>query len=150
MNSAKPDYFSFRPKLFVCLRDYSRAKFLADVLAGLTVGIVALPLAIGLGIASGVSPGVGIYTAIIGGFLVSALGGSRVQIGGPAGAFAGLVYMLILHYGLPNVLVCTAMSGVFLFILGAARLGTLVKFVPTAGDDGFHLRHCDHHPLVWR
>src|SRR5476651_133071 len=89
------NYFSFRPKLVECLRDYSREKFLRDVLAGLTVGIVALPLAIGLGIASGVSPGAGIYTAIIGGFLVSALGGSRVQIGGPAGAFVGLVYAII-------------------------------------------------------
>src|SRR5258706_15372517 len=100
------DYLSFRPKLLECLRDYSREKFLRDVLAGLTVGIVALPLAIGLGIASGVSPGTGIYTAIIGGFIVSAFGGSRVQIGGPAGAFVGLVYAIIAQYGLPNLLIC--------------------------------------------
>jgi SulP family sulfate permease len=137
MSDPRPRYFSFRPKLIECLRDYSRAKFLADLLAGLTVGIVALPLAIGLGIASGVSPGTGIYTAIIGGFLVSALGGSRVQIGGPAGAFVGLVYAIIVQYGLPNLLVCTAMSGVFLFVLGAARLGTMIKFIPHPVTTGF-------------
>ena len=122
-------FFSFRPKLVDTLRDYSVEKFRADVLAGLTVGVVALPLAIGFGIASGVSPGAGIYTAIIGGFLVSLLGGSRVQIGGPAGAFVGLIYVIVLEYGLPSLLVCTAMSGVFLFVLGAARLGSLIKFI---------------------
>jgi SulP family sulfate permease len=137
MSHPTPDYFSFRPKLLECLRDYSRAKFAADLLAGLTVGIVALPLAIGLGIASGVSPGTGLFTAIIGGFLVSALGGSRVQIGGPAGAFVGLVYAIIAQYGLPNLLICTAMSGVFLFVLGAARLGTLIRFIPHPVTTGF-------------
>jgi len=138
MSAAAPRVsFSFRPKLAECLRGYSRERLVADVLAGMTVGIVALPLAIGLGIASGVSPAAGIYTAIIGGFLVSALGGSRVQIGGPAGAFVGLVYAIITQYGLPNLLVCTALSGVFLFILGAARLGTLVKFIPHPVTTGF-------------
>src|SRR3954463_6091749 len=131
------NYFSFQPKLVECLRDYSREKLLRDMLAGLTVGIVALPLAIGFGIASGVSPGAGIYTAIIGGFLVSALGGSRVQIGGPAGAFVGLVYAIVAQYGLPNLLLCTAMAGVFLFILGAARLGTLIKYIPHPVTTGF-------------
>jgi sulfate permease, SulP family len=130
-------YFSFRPRLLDCLRDYSRRKFVNDVLAGLTVGIVALPLAVGLGIASGASPGAGIYTAIVGGFLVSALGGSRVQIGGPAGAFVGVVYTIIVEYGLPNLLVCTAMAGVFLFILGAVRLGTLIKYIPHPVTTGF-------------
>src|ERR1043165_7111366 len=128
---------SFRPRLFDCLRDYSRAHLLRDVLAGLTVGIVALPLAIGLGIASGVSPGAGIYTAIVGGFVVSALGGSRVQIGGPAGAFVGLVYAIIAQYGLPNLLICTALAGVCLFVLGALRLGTLIKFIPHPVTTGF-------------
>lgn len=128
---------TFRPRLLDCLGDYSRQRFATDLLAGLTVGVVALPLAIGLGVASGVSPGAGIYTAIIGGFLVSALGGSRVQIGGPAGAFVGLVYAIIVQYGLPNLLLCTAMAGVFLFILGAARLGTLVKYVPQPVTSGF-------------
>jgi len=137
MSESKVTYFSFRPKLVECLRDYSRERFFRDVLAGLTVGIVALPLAIGLGIASGVSPGTGIYTAIIGGFIVSALGGSRVQIGGPAGAFVGLVYAIIAQYGLPNLLICTAMAGVFLFIIGAARLGTLIKFIPHPVTTGF-------------
>ncbi|MEO5958736.1 MAG: SulP family inorganic anion transporter, partial [Opitutaceae bacterium] len=128
---------SFRPRLIECLHGYSRAHFTSDLLAGLTVGIVALPLAIGLGIASGVSPGTGIYTAIIGGFMVSALGGSRVQIGGPAGAFVGLVYAIIAQYGLQNLLVCTAMAGAMLFILGAARLGTLIKFIPHPVTTGF-------------
>ncbi len=128
---------TFRPRLWDALRDYDRRRFKHDVFAGVTVGIVALPLAIGLGIASGVSPGAGIFTAIIGGFLVSALGGSRVQIGGPAGAFVGLVYAIIVQYGLPSLLVCTAMSGVMLFILGAARLGTLIKFIPHPVTTGF-------------
>lgn len=128
---------AFRPRILDALRDYNRQRFKHDLFAGVTVGIVALPLAIGLGIASGVSPGAGIYTAIIGGFLVSALGGSRVQIGGPAGAFVGLVYAIILQYGLPSLLVCTAMAGVMLFILGAARLGTLIKFIPHPVTTGF-------------
>ena len=128
---------AFQPRLLDCLRDYSREKFRADILAGLTVGAVALPLAIGFGIASGASPAAGIYTAIIGGFLVSALGGSRVQIGGPAGAFVGLVYAIIVQYGLPNLLLCTAMAGVMLFALGAARLGSLIKFIPHPVTTGF-------------
>ncbi len=128
---------SFQPKLLESLRDYSREKFLRDVLAGLTVGVVALPLAIGFGIASGVSPGAGIYTAIIGGFLVSAFGGSRVQIGGPAGAFVGLVYAIVTQYGLPNLLLCTVLAGALLFIIGAAKLGTLIKFIPHPVTTGF-------------
>src|SRR3954467_4875979 len=91
----------FRPRLLDCLRDYSRERFFMDLGAGLTVGIVALSLCIGLGIASGVTPAGGIYTGILGGFLVSALGGSRVQIGGPAGAFVGLVALIGAKYGLP-------------------------------------------------
>jgi len=137
MNAAGVRALSFRPRLADCLKDYSREKFFADLLAGLTVGIVALPLAIGLGVASGVTPGAGITTAIIGGFLVSALGGSRVQIGGPAGAFVGLIYAIIVQYGLPNLLLCTAMAGVLMFILGAARLGTLIKFIPHPVTTGF-------------
>ncbi len=129
--------FTFRPRLVECLRDYSRAKLAADLLAGTTVGIVALPLAIGLGIASGVSPGTGLFTAIIGGFLVSALGGSRVQIGGPAGAFVGLVYALVVQHGLPHLLACTALAGLMLFALGAARLGTLIKYIPHPVTTGF-------------
>jgi len=135
-DSAAP-FLRFRPKLVDSLRNYTRANFISDGLAGLTVGIVALPLAIGLAVASGVSPTAGITTAIIGGFLISALGGSRVQIGGPAGAFVGLVYTIVLQYGLPNLLVCTALAGGILFALGAARLGTLIKFIPHPVTTGF-------------
>jgi SulP family sulfate permease len=137
MSGVSVSSLSFRPKLAECLRDYSRARFLRDVFAGLTVGLVALPLAIGFGIASGVSPGAGIYTAIIGGFLVSVLGGSRVQIGGPAGAFVGLVYTIVAQHGLPNLLVCTALAGLLLLVIGAARLGTLIKFIPHPVTTGF-------------
>lgn len=129
--------FSFRPRLLESLRDYSRSRFFQDLSAGFLVGIVALPLAIGFGIASGVTPAAGITSAIIGGFLVSALGGSRVQIGGPAGAFVGLLYAIVAQYGLPSLLICTFMSGVFLFLLGAARLGSLIKFIPHPVTTGF-------------
>lgn len=129
--------FSFRPKILECLHGYSRERLVTDVLAGLLVGIIALPLAIGFGIASGASPGAGIHTAIIGGFLVSALGGSRVQIGGPAGAFVGLVYLIVARYGMPDLLICTAMAGAILFLIGAARLGSLVKFIPHPVTTGF-------------
>ncbi|MDB6126370.1 MAG: sulfate transporter, partial [Verrucomicrobia bacterium] len=135
--SASSSYFAFRPKLVDCLRGYTRARFGQDILAGLIVGIVALPLAIGFGIASGATPAAGIITAVIGGFLVSLLGGSRVQIGGPAGAFVGLVYSIIARYGLPDLLVCTMMSGIFLFLLGSARLGSLIKFIPHPVTTGF-------------
>ncbi len=129
--------FAFRPRLFDCLKHYNRERFLADIGAGTTVGIIALPLAIGLGIASGVSPSIGIFTAIIGGLLVSLLGGSKVQIGGPAGAFVGMVYAIIQEYGMPNLLICCMMAGAILFILGACRLGTLIKFIPHPVTTGF-------------
>ncbi|MBA4137614.1 MAG: sodium-independent anion transporter [Opitutus sp.] len=118
-------------------RGYSRENFIRDVGAGLTVGVVALSLCIGLGISSGVSPTAGLYTGIIGGFLVSALGGSRVQIGGPAGAFVGLVALIVAQYGLPNLLLCTMMAGVILFVMGALRLGNLIKFIPHPVTTGF-------------
>ncbi|HVW22135.1 MAG TPA: SulP family inorganic anion transporter [Opitutaceae bacterium] len=127
----------FRPRLAQCAASYDPAQFRADLLAGVTVGVVALPLAIGFGIASGASPATGVYTAIIGGLLVSALGGSRVQIGGPAGAFVGLVYATIVRYGLPDLLVCTMMAGGLLFLLGALRLGSLIKFIPHPVTTGF-------------
>ncbi|MEY4939804.1 MAG: hypothetical protein RIQ93_1539 [Verrucomicrobiota bacterium] len=128
---------AFRPKLVECLRDYSRERFLRDAMAGLTVGVVALSLCIGLGIASGASPQAGLYTGIIGGFLVSALGGSRVQIGGPAGAFVGLVALVGARYGLPNLLVCTMFAGVIMFVMGACRLGSVIRFVPHPVTTGF-------------
>lgn len=127
----------FRPRLLEVWRDYSRERFLADLGAGLTVGVVALSLCIGLGISSGVSPAAGLYTGIIGGFLVSALGGTRVQIGGPAGAFVGLVAMIAAQYGLGNLLLCTMLAGAMLFAMGALRLGNLIKFIPHPVTTGF-------------
>jgi len=127
----------FRPRLVAALRDYSREKFFADLGAGLTVGIVALSLCIGLGIASGVTPQAGLYAGIIGGFIVSALGGSRVQIGGPAGAFVGLIALMVAQYGLADLLLCTMMAGAILFTMGALRLGNLIKFVPHPVTVGF-------------
>ena len=104
--------FRFRPRLIDALKAYSRAHFVHDVSAGLTVGIVALPLAMAFAIASGVSPQAGIYTAIIAGFLISALGGSRVQIGGPAGAFIVIIYGIIQQYGYDGLAVATMIAGV--------------------------------------
>lgn len=132
-----PYHLNFRPKLLDCLQGYNRERFLTDLGAGVTVGIVALPLSIGLGIASGVSPGTGLFTAIIGGFLVSLFGGSKVQIGGPAGAFVGMVYAIIANYGLGDLLLCTMMAGAILFVLGACRLGNLIKFIPHPVTTGF-------------
>ena len=120
----------FRPALLTSLKHYSREKFTADLMAGIIVGIVALPLAIAFGIASGVSPEKGIITAIIAGFLTSALGGSRVQIGGPTGAFIVIVYGIIQQYGIEGLTVATIMAGVFLILLGLFRLGTIIKFIP--------------------
>jgi SulP family sulfate permease len=129
--------FSFRPRLFASLKNYTRQDFTADVIAGLTVGIVALPLAMAFGIASGVDPKAGLFTAIIAGFLISALGGSRVQIGGPTGAFVGIVYATIAQYGLPNLVICTIMAGVMLIIMALAKLGTMIKYIPYPVTTGF-------------
>ncbi len=128
---------TFRPALFDALRDYSRARFLQDLSAGATVGIVALPLAMAFAMASGLKPEAGLFTAIIAGFLISALGGSRVQIGGPAGAFIVIVYGIVERYGLANLIIATAMSGVLLFLLGLFKLGTLIRFIPVAVVIGF-------------
>lgn len=129
--------FRFRPRLLDALKDYDKGKFLTDLGAGLTVGVVALSLCIGLGIASGVTPAAGLYSGIIGGFIVSALGGSRVQIGGPAGAFVGLVALMAAKYGLANLLLCTMMAGVILMLMGAFKLGSLIKFIPHPVTVGF-------------
>lgn len=120
----------FRPKLFTTLKNYTRADFLRDLMAGVIVGIVALPLAIAFGIASGVSPEKGIITAVIAGFVVSLLGGSRVQIGGPTGAFIVIVYGIVQQYGEKGLLVATLMGGVLLILMGLCRLGTVIKFIP--------------------
>lgn len=123
---------SFAPRLVSELRHYNKEKLAADLMAGLIVGIVALPLAIAFGIASGVSPSQGILTAIIGGFIVSALGGSRVQIGGPTGAFIVIIYGIVSNpdLGLPGLMLATMLAGAFLILLGVCRLGTIIKFIP--------------------
>ncbi|HXF11468.1 MAG TPA: SulP family inorganic anion transporter [Desulfuromonadaceae bacterium] len=128
---------SFRPKLVDALKDYSAHRFYSDLGAGVTVGIVALPLAMALAIASGLQPEVGIFTAIIGGFLISALGGSRVQIGGPAGAFVPLLAPIVLVHGAQALIVCTLMAGVILFVLGACKLGSMIKYIPYPVVTGF-------------
>ena len=120
----------FKPKAFSELRNYSWAKFRSDLIAGVVVGIVALPLAIAFGIASGVTPSVGLITAIIGGFLVSALGGNSVQIGGPTGAFIVIVYNIIQLYGLQGLAIATFLAGLILILLGVFKLGTIIKFIP--------------------
>lgn len=120
----------FKPKLFETLKNYSKANLMTDVMAGIIVGIVALPLAIAFGIASGVSPEKGIITAIVAGFIISFLGGSKVQIGGPTGAFIVIIYGIIQQYGIDGLMVATMMAGVLLILLGVFKLGTVIKFIP--------------------
>lgn len=120
----------FKPKLFSTLKNYSKETFTADLMAGIIVGIVALPLAIAFGIASGVSPEKGIITAIIAGFIISFLGGSKVQIGGPTGAFIVIIYGIIQQYGEAGLIVATLMAGVMLILLGVFKLGAIIKFIP--------------------
>lgn len=122
--------FEFRPKLFSALKNYSKETFTADLMAGIIVGIVALPLAIAFGIASGVSPEKGIITAIIAGFIISMLGGSKVQIGGPTGAFIVIIYGIIQQYGEAGLIVATLMAGILLILLGVFKLGAVIKFIP--------------------
>ena len=130
--------FVFRPKLFETLKNYSAQNFFADLNAGLVVGIVALPLSLALAIASGLSnPAIGLFTAIIGGLLVSAFGGSRVQIGGPAGAFVPLLAPIVMVHGPEALVVCAFMAGVILFVLGATRMGTMIKYIPFPVVTGF-------------
>jgi sulfate permease, SulP family len=125
------------PKSVQCLKGYNRHRFFGDAVAGITVGLVALPLAMAFAIASGVSPQAGIYTAIIAGFLISALGGSSTQIGGPTGAFVVVVYGIVARHGLDGLYMCTLMAGVLLIILGVTGLGTTVKFIPRPVVVGF-------------
>jgi sulfate permease, SulP family len=125
------------PKLFTTLKTYTRAQFLADLTAGIIVGIVALPLAIAFAIASGVTPDRGLYTAIIAGFIISALGGSRVQIGGPTGAFVVIVYGIVQQYGVEGLTVATLMAGLILIGFGLAKLGAAIKFIPFPVVTGF-------------
>ena len=125
------------PKSVLCLRDYDRHKFLLDLIAGVTVGLVALPLAMAFAIASGLTPQAGIYCAIVTGFLISALGGSKTQIGGPTGAFVVVVAGIVAVHGVDGLFMCTVMAGVLLVIMGVTGLGTAVKFIPRPVVIGF-------------
>src|SRR2546422_6914727 len=125
------------PKLVTTLAGYTREQFLSDLGAGIIVGIVALPLAIAFAIASGVSPERGLFTAIVAGFLISALGGSRVQIGGPTGAFVVIVYAIVQRYGVDGLAAATLLAGVILAGFGLARLGGAIKFIPYPVTIGF-------------
>lgn len=130
MNEKMKNRFDFQPALLTALKHYSKEKFMADLMAGIIVGIVALPLAIAFGIASGVSPEKGLITAIIGGFIVSLLGGSNVQIGGPTGAFIVIVYGIIQEFGVEGLAIATVIAGLMLVLMGALKLGTVIKFIP--------------------
>ena len=125
------------PKLFTTARDYSLAQFRADAVAGVIVGIVAIPLAIAFAIASGVTPDRGLVTAVVGGVLISALGGSRVQIGGPTGAFVVIVYGVVQQHGVDGLLIATIMAGILLIAMGVARIGAVIKFIPFPVTVGF-------------
>jgi len=125
-----PDKNTFVPKLFATLKGYNKEQLIKDLLAGLIVGIVALPLAIAFAIASGVSPEKGIFTAIIAGFIISAMGGSRVQIGGPTGAFIVIVYGIVQQFGVNGLIIATFLAGILLIIMGLCRLGAVIKFIP--------------------
>src|SRR6185312_2209033 len=120
----------FRPKLVDTLKTYTKKQFTNDLFAGIIVGVVALPLAIAFAIASGVSPEKGLITAVVAGFIISALGGSRVQIGGPTGAFIVIVYGIVQTYGVSGLIIATFMAGIMLIIMGFAKLGTIIKFIP--------------------
>ncbi|MBN8568370.1 MAG: sulfate permease [Ignavibacteria bacterium] len=127
----------FVPKLFTTLKSYNKKLFISDAISGVIVGIVALPLAIAFAIASGVSPEKGLITAVIAGFIISFLGGSRVQIGGPTGAFIIIVYGIIQKYGMDGLMIATIMAGIFLVLMGFLKLGTLIKFIPLPIITGF-------------
>jgi SulP family sulfate permease len=127
----------FRPKLFDALKGYSAPTFFADLGAGLIVGIVALPLSLALAIASGLKPEIGLFAAIVGGLIISLLGGSRVQIGGPAGAFVPLLAPIVMKHGPEALVVCSLMAGVILIVLGLCKLGSLIKFIPFPVVTGF-------------
>ena len=136
-NGGNKTFDRWMPKSLLCLRGYTAQSFTADLIAGLTVGLVALPLAMAFGIASGVPPQAGIYTAVVAGFLISALGGSRVQIGGPTGAFVVIVAGIIVKFGISGLLMVTLMAGCLLVLMGVTGLGTAVKFIPRPVTIGF-------------
>src|SRR5581483_7883040 len=125
------------PKSILCLRDYTAKKFSHDLVAGVTVGLVALPLAMAFAIASGLTPQAGIYCAVVTGFLISALGGSKTQIGGPTGAFVVVVYGIVAAHGVDGLFMCTMMAVVLLVVLGVTSMGSAVKFIPRPVVIGF-------------
>ncbi len=125
------------PQIVSSLRDYDRRKFFADLIAGITVGLVALPLAMAFAIASGVPPQAGIYCAIVTGFLIAALGGSRTQVSGPTGAFVVVIFGIVHQHGLSGLFLCTMMAGVILILLGVTGMGTVVRFFPRPVIIGF-------------
>lgn len=127
----------YLPKLFTCLKNYSKEQFFKDLTAGIIVAVIAFPLAIALAIASGVSPEKGLHTAIIGGFIISFLGGSRVQIGGPTGAFIVIIYSIIQNYGLNGLIISTLIAGFFLILMGLLRFGSMIKYIPYPITAGF-------------
>ena len=127
----------FKPKLLDTLKGYNREQLTKDLMAGVIVGIVALPLAIAFAIASGVSPEKGLFTAVIAGFIISTLGGSRVQIGGPTGAFIVIVYGIVQQYGVNGLIIATFLAGIMLILMGVARLGVVIKFIPFPLITGF-------------
>ncbi len=127
----------FRPKLLDTLKNYSRADLRADVIAGVTVGIIALPLAMAFAIAAGATPQAGIFTAVIAGILISGLGGTKVSIGGPTGAFIVILYGIYAKYGAENLAICTILAGVILVVMGLAGLGTMIKYIPYPVTAGF-------------
>src|SRR5260221_2644709 len=137
MNSLSDKRPIFRPKLLDCLRGYTSEQFFADLIAGITVGIVALPLAMAFAIASGVKPEAGIFTAVIAGFIISGLGGTKVSIGGPTGAFIVILAGIGAKYGFDNLMICTILAGGLLFTMGAARMGTMIKYIPYPVTMGF-------------
>ena len=127
----------FQPRIIECLKNYGKQQFSADMMAGVIVGIVAIPLAIAFGIASGVGPTEGLITAIIAGFIISAFGGTKVQIGGPTGAFIVIIYGIIQQFGLVGLMIATILAGIMLIIMGLTKMGSIIKFVPYPVIIGF-------------
>ena len=121
---------SLKPKFFTTIKNYSREQFMNDLTAGIIVAIIALPLSIALAISSGVTPEKGLHTAIIAGFLISFLGGSRVQIGGPTGAFMIIVYGIVTEFGVNGLILATIMAGIIMILMGLMKMGSVIKYIP--------------------
>ena len=133
---------SLKPMLLSSLKSYDKSQFFKDVTAGIIVAIIALPLSIALALASGVGPEAGIFTAIVAGFVISALGGSSVQIAGPTAAFATIVAGIVAHDGMDGLIVATILAGIFLILMGLCHFGSLIKFIPFTINDRFYFGYC--------